>query len=103
MPTNPFATDTAAWAYAVGRPDHSPFVAEIIRRLVGIEGTVPVAVDVGSGTGISARALVPLADRVIAVEPSSAMLGHATEHPSVEYRLGTAEELPVRSGTCGCV
>lgn len=44
--------------------------------------------------------LVPLAEKVIAVEPSPAMLKHATDHPSVEYRLGTAEDLPVETETC---
>lgn len=100
MPQNLFATEMAAEAYAAGRPDYSAFVSEIALKLTGLNEKVPVALDIGSGTGISTLALVPLADEVIAVEPSPAMLKLATSHHSVEYRLGSAEDLPVETGSC---
>lgn len=103
MPKNPFATEDAAEFYAAGRPDYSRFVTEITRQLTSISGKVPVAVDVGSGTGISTMALPPLAESVIGVEPSSAMVDRAVQAPNVEYRIGTAEDLPVQTDSCDLV
>lgn len=100
MSQNPFATAMAAEAYAAGRPDYSAFVSEIALKLTGLTEKVPVALDIGAGTGISTLALVPLANEVIAIESSPAMLKLATDHPSVEYRIGRAEDLPVETGTC---
>lgn len=48
-------------------------------------------VDVGAGTGISARLLADRGPRVIAVEPNAAMRAGAEPHPRVEFRPGTAE------------
>lgn len=100
MPQNPFASEIAAQAYATGRPDYSDFVSMIALKLTGITERVPVALDIGSGTGISTLALVPLAHEVIAIEPSPAMLELAADHQAVEYRLGSAEDLPVETATC---
>ena len=92
---NPFITSNAARLYAKGRPDYSSVVGPIIRRLTGIEANVDSAVDVGSGTGISTRALSGLADRVIGVEPSPDMIEAAQLLPNASYRLGSSDLLPV--------
>ena len=47
--------------------------------------------DVGSGNGQAAVGLGGHFDRVIGVEPSAEQVRYATAHPSVEYRVGTAE------------
>lgn len=103
MPSNPFATDTAAHIYAAGRPDCSELVSNIIRRIAGVLEPVPYAVDVGSGTGISTMALAPLARTVIGVEPSPAMLKRARQAGNVTYRLGSAELLPVEDRSCDLI
>lgn len=103
MADNPFATQAAARLYALGRPDYSDLVTDIIRRLTGITGRIPVAVDVGSGTGISTRALSPLADTVIGVEPSTAMLERASPVTNVAYRVGFAEDLPMEDESCDLI
>lgn len=103
MPTNPFATETAARIYAAGRPDYSTRVTEIVRRLLDLTARFPRAVDVGSGTGISTLAMAPLADEVIGVEPSPAMLNLARPAPNVTYRLGSAEDLPLEDRTCDLI
>lgn len=59
------------------------------------EGSV---VDVGAGTGKYARALADAGRRVIAIEPSEAMLASALPHARVTYRRGRAEELPLADG-----
>lgn len=103
MPANPFASDVAASLYAEGRPDYSHLVCDIIRRITGIESPVEFAVDVGSGTGISTMAISPLAEAVVGVEPSQAMLELAMPADNVSYRLGSAEQLPVEDTSCDLI
>ncbi len=103
MSDNPFAADIAARLYAVGRPDYSALVTDMIRQLAGITDRVSCAVDVGCGTGISTMALAPLADTVIGVEPSTAMLEQALSAANVEYRVGSAESLPVEDASCDLI
>lgn len=103
MPENPFATELAASIYARGRPDYSDRVTDIARRITGLTEAVPLAVDVGSGTGISTLALAPLAERVVGVEPSRAMLERAAAAPNVTYRIGSAEDLPVEDQSCDLI
>jgi SAM-dependent methyltransferase len=100
MPANPFASDVAARLYAEGRPDYSQLVSDIIRKLIGIESPVEVAVDVGSGTGISTMAIAALAESVVGIEPSKAMLERAIPADNVSYRIGSAEQLPVEDQSC---
>jgi SAM-dependent methyltransferase len=103
MSNNPFASDAAARLYAAGRPEYSHLVTDIIRRLTGVTDRVPYAVDVGCGTGISTMALAPLADTVIGVEPSTAMLEQALPAANVQYRVGSAEDLPLEDGSCDLI
>jgi SAM-dependent methyltransferase len=54
-------------------------------------------VDIGSGTGLSARALLGGADVVVGVDPSVEMLSVAFRHASIRYVAGSAEQLPLAS------
>ncbi|MFP4074007.1 MAG: class I SAM-dependent methyltransferase [Actinomycetota bacterium] len=92
---NPFASDQAARRYAEGRPDYSELVSSVIRRLAEGDAPFKSALDVGSGTGISTMAIASVADSVVGVEPSPAMIEHARPADSVSYRLGSAERLPI--------
>ncbi|OCG74767.1 class I SAM-dependent methyltransferase [Microbacterium sediminis] len=57
---------------------------------------VPVALDLGAGTGKFTERLVDRADRVLAVDPSARMLAVLrAKLPSVETHIGTAEHIPV--------
>lgn len=103
MVANPFASQGAARLYVDGRPDYSSFVSTIIQKLTGISSKVELAVDVGSGTGISTRALALLAETVIGVEPSKAMLNLALPAENVTYRIGSAEDLPVGDASCDLI
>ncbi len=103
MAHNPFGTDSAARLYTAGRPDYSVFVTAIVRSLTGITRPVARAVDVGAGIGISTMAIAPLADTVVGVEPSAAMLTYATPAPGVTYLVGTAENLPVDDDSCDLI
>jgi len=85
-----------AGRYAAGRPYvHHVAGSEILRRC----GHVARAVDIGSGTGLSARALLGGADVVVGVDPSAEMLGAAFRHASIRYVAGSAEQLPLLAGS----
>jgi ubiquinone/menaquinone biosynthesis C-methylase UbiE len=93
---NHFAVPGVAGRYAAGRPYvHHVAASEILRRC----GHVASAVDIGSGTGLSARALLDGADAVVGVDPSVEMLGAAFRHASIRYVAGTAEQLPLLQGS----
>ena len=78
-----------------GRTVHHVVGDEILRRC----GRIARAVDIGSGTGLSARALLGCADTVVGVDPSVEMLAAAFRHASIGYAAGSAEQLPLASGS----
>jgi SAM-dependent methyltransferase len=65
-----------------------------------------LVVDLGSGTGLSARAWAGVAERVIGVEPNPAMRDEAevaTRAPNVEHRLGFSHETGLPDGCADLV
>ncbi|MFN2625159.1 MAG: class I SAM-dependent methyltransferase [Mycobacteriales bacterium] len=97
---NPFTTAETAAAYAAARPDYHPLAQRTLVQLVGLRGPASVALDIGCGTGMSTRALRNIADRVIAVDASPAMLRAAQPIRGVVFVNGIAERLPVGTNTC---
>ena len=70
-----------------------------VERFVGVAADGPV-LEIGAGTGIFTGQLLAAGLEVIAVEPVEAMRAVlASNHPGVDVRAGTAEDLPVASGT----
>jgi len=88
--------------YARFRPHYPP---ELFAWLAGLSPGRALAVDVGSGNGQAAAALGQDFDQVIAVDPSAEQIANAPVAPAgtVGYRKGTAECLPVDSGTADLV
>ena len=89
-------------AYVRYRPGYPEAVIDVLRQQAGLDRTSSVA-DIGAGTGIFTRLLLPHCARVFGVEPNDAMRGAgerflatAQKHTSVK---GTAEAtgLPDRS------
>lgn len=97
---NPFARPAAGSEYAAARPSGHARAVEIAARLLGLAGSLELALDVGSGTGMSSRALARLARRVVGVDPSRAMVEAAGDG---KWVVGSGERLPVRSGACDLV
>ncbi len=68
-----------------------------------------IAVDVGTGTGFVAAGLAPLAQRVIGIDFSQAMLDKACENiiklglMNVEFRQGDVEHLPLEDESADAV
>lgn len=77
------------------RPGFPDAAAEAI-----VPERVSTALDLGAGTGKFTELLITRADRVIAVEPSNAMLEVLrVKLPTVEAHLGGAEKIPVADAT----
>lgn len=60
--------------------------------------------DVGCGTGVLTQVILEhgLASRAVGIDPSEGLLAYAREkeqHPAVNFRLGSAESLPVTAGS----
>lgn len=92
--TNHFVHATAAARYAEDRPYFHPRVIALIRDRLQLAAPLPCALDVGCGTGMSARALREIAREVIATDASPAMLAQAPALPGIHYRVAPAESLP---------
>jgi len=74
-------------------PLRPPYPEELVQRLK----TDGVVLEMGCGTGELSRRLAPFARRVVAVDPSAAMLARARELPgggaaNIEWIRSTAEE-----------
>src|SRR4051794_19564793 len=82
-----------AQTYARHRPTYPPAALELIDTTAGL---LPgdLVIDVGCGTGISARLMAARGYRVIGVEPNDDMRQQAEEAGGagqIEYRAGAAE------------
>jgi ubiquinone/menaquinone biosynthesis C-methylase UbiE len=96
MATNYFSSPAVAERYAYARPDlNRLFNEELLRHT----GPLEVVADFGCGTGLSSRALTEVAGVVIGLDPSLAMLEHASPHPQVLYCAGVAEAAPFAAGS----
>ena len=91
---NPFDSDQAARRYARARPYYHRSALRLAARQQKI-GPARLAVDVGCGTGLSARAAREVADHVIAIDASAAMLRAAKRYSRVCYLLAAAERIPL--------
>ena len=94
---NPFVSPATARRYAAARPDFHPVVAEKIAEFTKTPA-FRHALDVGCGTGQSARAMVAIADSIDAIDVSAAMIAAADPHTRVHFAVAPAEKLPFRSG-----
>ena len=95
---NYFANPAAAERYAKSRPYFHPLVVDRIKERRGSYGRFMRALDVGCGTGQSAVAVAQIADEVIGVDVSRAMLAQAPAHARITYVAAPAERLPFDDG-----
>ena len=78
--------------------------ARLATRLCGLAAG-DRAVDIGCGPGVAARYAAELGATVVAVDPAPVMLRVArtlTRGKKVDYRQGTAEQLPVDDASANC-
>ena len=90
-------------AYERGRPGFPPEVTDALVRACGI-GAGSRVVDLAAGTGKLTRALLPSGAAMIAVEPVEGMRRvFAEQLPGVPVIAGTAEAMPLESGSSDAV
>jgi ubiquinone/menaquinone biosynthesis C-methylase UbiE len=95
---NYFSPAGAAERYSRGRPDvHAHSIAQI-KEFLRLDQPLARALDVACGTGLSAKALLPLAENVYATDISPEMLRYAPHKDLIHYTLAPAEELPFEAG-----
>jgi SAM-dependent methyltransferase len=93
----------AVEAYERGRPSYPIGVVDALVRELGLTEASTV-LDLAAGTGKLARLLVPRVGRVIAVDPSRAMLAEVRERaPSADTAIGSAEAIPLPDGSVDAV
>ncbi len=97
---NYFAPQTAAERYAKGRPYFHPLVIERVKVYLQLVQPVDLALDVACGTGLSTMALKPVAQRIIGVDASAAMLAQALPDAQITCQLALAEQLPADDASC---
>jgi ubiquinone/menaquinone biosynthesis C-methylase UbiE len=89
---NFFASASAAERYARARPFFHPLA---VSRILERTGRVGAALDVACGTGMGAKALLAIADRVTGCDLSTEMLEYAKRDvPTAQFVHSSAEELP---------
>src|SRR5437764_1226999 len=94
--------------YARHRPDYPAAALDLIVRRCGL-GRDTLLVDVGCGTGISARLFAARGIPVVGVEPNDEMRSRAEAAPlpagavSLEYRKGRAEATGLPEGAAAAV
>jgi SAM-dependent methyltransferase len=80
--------------YARYRPAYPAAALDAVLEGLGPPPAI-LAVDLGAGTGISARLLADRGARVLAVEPNASMREAAAPHPNVTWVDGCAEAIPL--------
>lgn len=103
---NLFASSDMAAGYAAHRPAVHPEVLRLAyQRLAAAGATCDHALDVGCGSGVSAKALrdaVPSAGHIVGLEPAESMLRSARANGMLSSAVaGRAESLPFASRTFG--
>lgn len=99
-PTGRF-TDRAA-DYARFRPTYPAAAVDAILNGLGPAEKL-TAVDVGAGTGISARLVADRGAHVVAVEPNDSMRAAAEAHPRIAWRAGTGEATGLEPGSADLI
>lgn len=85
------AFTTVATEYDLGRPDHPDAIYDALGPLEGLR-----VADIGAGTGIATRALINRGARVVAIDPSTEMLGRAlARSPRLAAVAADGADLPL--------
>lgn len=97
-----------AKAYSTTQPEYPEALWVALSDAVADNPVPQVAADVGSGTGISTRQLAAVLPhwRIIGVEPGDDMRAQAAEDSrgaAIEFRVGSAEEIPLKAASVGLV
>ena len=97
---NLFSSAEMAKGYAAARPAVHGLILAEVRRNLGEGAQAARALDVGCGSGLSARELLPFCTTCIGVEPAVSMLKVARNvAKGADFVAGSAERLPFADGS----
>jgi ubiquinone/menaquinone biosynthesis C-methylase UbiE len=71
-------------------------------RLLGLQKGSIIA-DIGAGTGNYGFALANAGYKIKAIEPSAEMISHSQQDLDIEWLIGSAERIPLRTGSVDAV
>jgi ubiquinone/menaquinone biosynthesis C-methylase UbiE len=91
---NYFGSKTAAEKYATGRPDFHANTINHIKDFLKLNGKLDKVLDVACGTGLSTKALLPIANHVYGTDLSAEMLNVAYDKDKINYTIAPAEQQP---------
>jgi ubiquinone/menaquinone biosynthesis C-methylase UbiE len=91
---NYFAPRNAAERYAQGRPDVHQLCIDEIGHFLQLEDKLDKALDIACGTGLSTKALLPIAHQVYGTDIAPEMLQYAPHKDIIHYALAPAEQQP---------
>jgi SAM-dependent methyltransferase len=95
--------DKLAGIYTRVRPTYPARVYQKMLDALGV-ARAGVAVDVGCGSGQSVAGLLPIADRVIGIEPSDRLRSDAeAAYPRATFLRGTGESIPLDAGSADVI
>ncbi len=92
-----FSSKDEAERYARSRPFFRPLALDRALAALNVRERIPLAIDVGCGTGQSAVALLDIAESVVGIDISQGMLLYAERRSRVHYAQAFAESMPLRS------
>ena len=95
---NFFSSKTSAEKYAIGRPDFHANTISRVKDFLQIEHKLQKALDIACGTGLSAKALLQIAENVYGTDLSPEMLKLASETDKIYYAVAPAENQPFGDG-----
>lgn len=96
--------DPVADFYDRGRPSYPDALYGALEELAGTSLADAVVLDVGAGTGISARGMMARGARVVALDHSTDMLARLRSRtPRMPVLLGDGHALPLRDGAADLV
>lgn len=95
MKTDHFSSKRAVEYYTKGRPYVHDEVIQRVRAFLKFKKTVPRALDIGCGTGLSAVALKEVARNIVALDISYDMVAVSPRDQHIYYINAVAEYLPL--------
>ena len=102
------AFNELAGAYSRARPQYPDPLWMALRSMLEDRLLPAVAADIGSGTGIATRQLAAALPhwQIIGIEPGEGMRAQAAKDSrstAIEFRFGSAEDVPVEEASAGLV
>ncbi len=88
-----FLTLTEAQRYSDSRINFHHMVVSKVVNYLKLSNLIPLILDVGCGTGQSTKAFAPLAQKIIGIDHSEAMLSLAVQGENISYQTMRAEEI----------